>query len=155
MGSFENQQVSMIWDNLIEVVDQKSAFVGSIACRMLLVGASAFRVREAMNKVSKALDITCNANIGLLSIDTGGIDLAKLDIRSGFERICYSVLIIIVAALTGWLCAFIFHFYPQNFDPFFLNPRLEVILQVFTSFIAIYGYLCSFAWIDFCPYSFR
>lgn len=36
---------------------------------------------------------------------TGGIDLAKLDIRSGMERIAYSALIVIVAAFTAGLLA--------------------------------------------------
>lgn len=34
---------------------------------------------------------------------TGGIDLAKLDIRSGLERITYALLIILTATMTGWV----------------------------------------------------
>lgn len=36
---------------------------------------------------------------------TGGIDLAKLDMRSGLERIAYALLIITAATLTGWATA--------------------------------------------------
>lgn len=33
---------------------------------------------------------------------TSGIDLAKLDMRSGLERLAYSLIIVIVAALVAW-----------------------------------------------------
>ena len=33
---------------------------------------------------------------------TGGIDLAKLDLRSGLERVSYALLIILTATMTGW-----------------------------------------------------
>jgi len=32
---------------------------------------------------------------------TGGIDLAKLDLRSGLERFTYALLIILMATITG------------------------------------------------------
>ena len=38
---------------------------------------------------------------------TGGIDLAKLDIRSGLERLTYAILIITMATLTGSMMAWI------------------------------------------------
>ena len=34
---------------------------------------------------------------------TSGIDLAKLDMRSGLERLAYAVLIILVATMTAWI----------------------------------------------------
>ena len=36
---------------------------------------------------------------------TSGIDLAKLDMRSGLERLAYAVLIILVATMTAWIMA--------------------------------------------------
>lgn len=309
--------MQIMWDNLIDVENQKAAenaplqekaaLVGRIGLMMLSVGAGAYRVRAAMNKLSRALNITCNADIGLLSIEytclaenqaytnalsihrsgvntdkfyqlrvftkwaaesvsrysikqffvilddldkaagsystltlslsaafacaaltfllggdhiecllaflgagtgnfirrkmlkkhitlyanvavsvaaaclvyialevifhkylnifddhhegyicsmlfvipgfpliTGGIDLAKLDIRSGLERICYSFLIIFVAALTGWLCAYFFNFFPRNFDPMALNHHIKLILRFFASIISIYGFSIMF-----------
>ena len=36
---------------------------------------------------------------------TSGIDLAKLDLRSGLERLSYAVIIVLVATLTAWIMA--------------------------------------------------
>ena len=40
---------------------------------------------------------------------TSGIDLSKLDMRSGIERLTYALIIIIVATMTAWLMALIPH----------------------------------------------
>lgn len=47
---------------------EKATLVGRLGLMMLSVGTSAWRVRAAMNKLSRALGIVCNADIGLLSI---------------------------------------------------------------------------------------
>ena len=39
---------------------------------------------------------------------TSGIDLAKLDMRSGLERLTYAIIIIVVATITAWLMALLF-----------------------------------------------
>ena len=36
---------------------------------------------------------------------TSGIDMAKQDMRSGFERLAYAIMIVVVATLTAWLMA--------------------------------------------------
>ncbi|MFR4318461.1 MAG: threonine/serine exporter family protein [Eubacterium sp.] len=38
---------------------------------------------------------------------TSGIDLAKLDMRSGLERLAYAIVIILVATVTAWIMALI------------------------------------------------
>jgi uncharacterized membrane protein YjjP (DUF1212 family) len=48
---------------------EKATLVGRIGLMMLSVGTAAWRVRASMNKLARALDITCNADIGLLSIE--------------------------------------------------------------------------------------
>ena len=40
---------------------------------------------------------------------TSGIDLAKLDMRSGLERLTYAMIIILVATMTAWIMALILH----------------------------------------------
>ena len=37
---------------------------------------------------------------------TSGIDLAKLDMRSGLERLAYALIIIAVATLAAWMLGF-------------------------------------------------
>lgn len=313
MSNFRKQHMTISWDSLINVesneaavnatLQEKSALVGRVGLMMLSVGAGAWRVRAAMNKLSRAMNVICNADIGLLSIEytciyqnqfltnaisintigvntqkltelrkfteifsknadkycirqffellddieylvshynalklgfasafacaaftfllgggfieifcaffgagignfvrkkmleknitlfanvcvsvavaclayigliklamqiftlpkihqagyicsmlfiipgfpliTGGIDLAKLDIRSGLERIMYSLLIIFVATVTGFFVAFCFDFAPSDFAVYKLSPILMIIFRLAASFIAVYGF---------------
>lgn len=71
---------------------------------------------------------------------TGGIDLAKLDLRSGIERITYALLIIIMATITGWVTAMIFRLSPSDFSEFEINPILKLVLRLITSFCGVYGF---------------
>lgn len=75
---------------------------------------------------------------------TGGIDLAKLDLRSGIERVTYALLIIIMATLTGWITATIFHFHPSEFRELELTPVLTLVLRLVTSFCGVYGFSLMF-----------
>ncbi len=71
---------------------------------------------------------------------TGGIDLAKLDLRSGLERITYALLIITMATLTGWLTAYLFNFSPSEFQELDIDPVLKVFFRLVTSFCGVYGF---------------
>ena len=75
---------------------------------------------------------------------TGGIDLAKLDLRSGIERICYALLIITIATLSGWLISSIVGFAPQDFIDYTLDRKLEFALRLLASFIGVYGFSLMF-----------
>ena len=65
---------------------------------------------------------------------TGGLDLAKLDLRSGLERITYALLIITMATFTGWITATIFKFHPSEFTEMQINPVLMLLFRLITSF---------------------
>jgi hypothetical protein len=43
---------------------------------------------------------------------TCGIDLAKLDMRSGLERLMYALIIITVATMTAWILAVLLRLHP-------------------------------------------
>lgn len=75
---------------------------------------------------------------------TGGLDLAKLDLRSGLERITYALLIIITATATGWAAAGIYHFSPGNFEPLELDPVLHGVLIAAASFVGVFGFSLMF-----------
>ncbi|HNZ98257.1 threonine/serine exporter family protein [Ruminococcus sp.] len=75
---------------------------------------------------------------------TGGMDLAKLDLRSGIERVTYALLIILVATLTGWVTALIFNFHPQDFESYQLDPLLRFAITMITSFCGVYGFSLMF-----------
>ena len=49
---------------------------------------------------------------------TSGIDLAKLDMRSGIERLTYALIVILVAAMSAWIMALILHLKPVDFINF-------------------------------------
>ncbi len=75
---------------------------------------------------------------------TGGIDLAKLDLRSGLERITYALLIITMATMTGWLTSLIFNLAPSEFAELTLNPILHLLLRLIASFCGVYGFSLMF-----------
>ena len=79
MSTFRKQHMSIDWHDMIDTeniipatkasLKEKSLLVGRVGLMMLSVGTGAWRVRASMNKISRALGITCNADIGLLSIE--------------------------------------------------------------------------------------
>lgn len=75
---------------------------------------------------------------------TSGIDLAKLDIRSGLERLCYALIIIGVATLTGWIMALILGLAPQDFEPLGLSTGAYIVLRLITSFAGVFGFSLMF-----------
>ncbi len=75
---------------------------------------------------------------------TGGIDLSKLDLRSGLERVAYALLIITMATLTGWITATLFSFAPSDFPELELSPVLMLVFRLITSFCGVYGFSLMF-----------
>lgn len=75
---------------------------------------------------------------------TGGIDLAKLDMRSGMERLTYAFLIITVATLTGYAVALLLHFEPGNFTELAISPALTMSLRIIASFVGVFGFSMMF-----------
>ncbi|WP_337592879.1 threonine/serine exporter family protein, partial [Ruminococcus sp.] len=75
---------------------------------------------------------------------TGGIDLAKLDIRSGLERITYALLIILTATMTGWVTALVCRFQPADFPALEIDTGMMIILRIITSFFGVYGFSLMF-----------
>lgn len=75
---------------------------------------------------------------------TSGIDLAKLDMRSGLERLAYAVIIVIVATITGWVTSTILHLHPDDFAVLPISPMVYLLLRLITSFIGVYGFSVMF-----------
>ena len=75
---------------------------------------------------------------------TGGIDLAKLDLRSGLERITYALIIIVTATMTGWAAATVFRFAPANFEEQQIEPLMMLVFRIITSFLGVYGFSLMF-----------
>lgn len=75
---------------------------------------------------------------------TGFIDLSKLDLRSGIERVTYALLIIMTATLSGWITASVFRFAPSDFQSFELNPILMIVFRLIASFAGVFGFSLMF-----------
>lgn len=75
---------------------------------------------------------------------TGGIDIAKLDLRSGIERLLYALLIITAATLTGWVLAWALGMKPNDL----MTPKLTILtvslLRLIMSFISVFGFSMLF-----------
>ena len=75
---------------------------------------------------------------------TGGIDLAKLDMRSGLERLAYALLIILLATMVGWVTAYVLRFSPDDFAPLPLDDTAVCLLRLVASFVGVYGFSIMF-----------
>jgi uncharacterized membrane protein YjjB (DUF3815 family) len=71
---------------------------------------------------------------------TGGMDIAKLELRSGIERLVYAFLIIAMATITGWIVAYTLGYSPSDFTDLELNTPLTIIFRMITSFAGVYGF---------------
>ena len=68
---------------------------------------------------------------------TSGIDLAKLDMRSGLERLTYAIIIISVATLAAWMLALVLHLKPMDFLPLDLSKFQYLIFRLIASFFGV------------------
>ena len=75
---------------------------------------------------------------------TSGIDLAKLDMRSGLERLAYAILIILVATMTAWIMALLLHLQPVQFPALTLTVPEEILFRLLTSFGGVFGFSLMF-----------
>lgn len=75
---------------------------------------------------------------------TSMLDLTKLDLRSGIERLVYALMITTVATMVGWLVALVVHLKPANFLPLHLAPFLYLGLRLIASFCGVFGFSIMF-----------
>ncbi len=75
---------------------------------------------------------------------TSGIDMAKLDMRSGIERLVYAVMIIVIATITGWVMSMLLGLQPKEFLDFSVGPVLLPVLRLAASFVGVFGFSLMF-----------
>ncbi|WP_436471911.1 threonine/serine ThrE exporter family protein [Bifidobacterium pullorum] len=75
---------------------------------------------------------------------TGGLDIAKIDFPSGIQRLCYTLAIILMATLAGWMTAFVVHLNPGGFEPLGLDPLLNNCLRFVAAFVGVWGFSILF-----------
>lgn len=75
---------------------------------------------------------------------TSGIDLAKLDLRSGLERLNYSIIIVLVATMFAWIMALLLKLQPQDFVALHLGSMMHLVLRLIASFCGVFGFSIMF-----------
>lgn len=75
---------------------------------------------------------------------TSGIDLAKLDLRSGLERLTYSIIIVLVATMFAWIMAMLLRLQPQDFTAVNLSDVSRLVLRLIASFCGVFGFSIMF-----------
>lgn len=75
---------------------------------------------------------------------TSGIDLAKLDLRSGLERLAYSIIIVVVATMFAWIMALLLKLQPQDFSALSISPVIHLLLRLAMSFCGVFGFSLMF-----------
>ena len=75
---------------------------------------------------------------------TSGIDLAKLDMRSGIERLNYALIIILVATMTAWIMALLLHLQPVDFMKISLPIWGWILFRILASFCGGFGFSIMF-----------
>lgn len=75
---------------------------------------------------------------------TSGIDLAKLDLRSGLERLTYSIIIVLGATMFAWIMALLLKLQPQDFVALHLGNMMHLALRLIASFCGVFGFSIMF-----------
>ncbi|WP_317638265.1 threonine/serine exporter family protein [Lactobacillus xylocopicola] len=75
---------------------------------------------------------------------TSGLDMSKLDMRSGLERLAYAVLIVMIATMVGWGTATMFKLSPGAMPKLDLSPALLTSSRLLASFCGVFGFSIMF-----------
>lgn len=75
---------------------------------------------------------------------TSGIDLAKLDMRSGMERLTYALIIVLVAAMSAWIMAMLLHLQPVDFIKIRMSAAMWILTRLAASFFGVFGFSIMF-----------
>lgn len=75
---------------------------------------------------------------------TSGLDMSKLDMRSGLERMAYAILIILIATMVGWGVAMMLHLKPGAMPKYELAIPLLAVLRIIASFCGVFGFSIMF-----------
>lgn len=75
---------------------------------------------------------------------TSGLDMSKLDMRSGLERLTYAILIIVIATMAGWAVATILRLHPGSMPKLKIDPGTLTCLRLLASFCGVFGFSIMF-----------
>lgn len=117
----------------------------AVACLMYYVSFSLLQMIVGVNNAHEAGYIGAMLFVipGFPFI-TSILDMAKLDMRSGLERLCHAILIIIIATTIGWMTAMVLNFHPANMVKPNIQPLTYLILRLVASFCGAFGFSIMF-----------
>lgn len=75
---------------------------------------------------------------------TSGLDMSKLDMRSGLERMAYAVLIILIATMAGWAIAMLLNLKPGTMPKLNLTIPVLTTFRLLASFCGVFGFSLMF-----------
>lgn len=75
---------------------------------------------------------------------TSGLDMSKLDMRSGLERLTYAILIITIATMAGWAVATVLNLHPGSMLKLKIDPGMLIFLRLIASFCGVFGFSIMF-----------
>ena len=75
---------------------------------------------------------------------TSGLDMSKLDMRSGLERLTYAILIITIATMAGWAVATVLNLHPGSMLKLKIDPGMLTFLRLIASFCGVFGFSIMF-----------
>lgn len=75
---------------------------------------------------------------------TSGIDLAKLDMRSGMERLTYALIIVLVATMSAWIMAMLLHLQLVDFIKIHMSAAMWILTRLIASFFGVFGFSIMF-----------
>ncbi len=75
---------------------------------------------------------------------TSVLDFAKMDLRSGIERLAYSGIIMLVITMVSAVASIVVDFDVSEFTGIALAPVLEIVLRLAAGFAGIYGFALAF-----------
>ncbi|WEV36805.1 threonine/serine exporter family protein [Lactobacillus sp. ESL0677] len=75
---------------------------------------------------------------------TSGLDMSKLDMRSGLERLAYACLVIMTATMVGWGIAIALNLTPGAMPKLNLAPGILTFCRILASFGGVFGFSVMF-----------
>lgn len=75
---------------------------------------------------------------------TSGLDMSKLDLRSGVERLTHAVLVIAIATSIGWGVAMLLDLQPGNMLKLNISINQMIGLRLLASFWGVFGFSLMF-----------
>ena len=113
-------------------------------CIVSSVAAACLVYVGALNLAEHFFSVSLQHEAGYICSMLFIIPLAKLDMRSGLERLAYAIVIILVATVTACIMALLFHLKPMDFPPLHLSAGTHLLLRLITSFGGVFGFSIMF-----------